>query len=151
MEKRNYVKPNIDINRIKTVNFIAASEAGSGGTTCSDIISEKALEYIFRVNTDYTGTGDGPFKLSCFKDYLRENTSGEVLYSELSSSRPDDVIVTTTGNRGSRKTVASIGTLSFNVGECYRVTLVNDCLVFTNAGTSCNRNNYNFDTPCPSN
>ena len=148
MEKRNYVKPNIDINGIKTVNFIAAAEAGSGGTTCSDIISEKALEYIFRVNTDYTGTGDGPFNLACFKEYLGENTSGVVLYSELSSSRPDDVKVTTTGDRWNRKQVASVGTLSFNVGECYQVTLVNGCLVFTNAGTSCNKNNYNIDTPC---
>ena len=143
MEKKNYLKPDFALNNIKTTSFIAASvEAGEGGLSCSDALSEKVIEDIFYVNTNYSGWGDGPFNLDYFKDYLRTVGYANIKCGYI--NKPSGVNIVTQN----RKTIINIGGMSFEKEACYTATLIdNRCIQFTKSGTGTNCSNYNFNIP----
>lgn len=144
MEKRNYVKPAIELYGINsTTSFMVASvEAGEGGTSCSDELSEKVIEDIFYVNTGQIYVGDGDFNLDYFKNYLRIVGSANIKCGYINRPSGVDIVYQ------NRKTILNIGGMSFEKEACYTATLINnECIHFTKSGTGTNCSNYNFIIP----
>lgn len=139
MEKKSYLKPEINSFKFESSHFIALSgnQTGEGGTTCSEFITDTILEELFRISTesDERGAVDTA-KLKCYleNNNLTINVGTDWRSNNISS---DSGIIVENG-------YANIGGLSFISGGCYKISVVNGCFHFEQS-TGCSNKAWHED------
>lgn len=128
MEKKSYLKPEINSFEFEASHFIALSgnQNGEGGTSCTEYITDTILEQLFAISTEKSDQGAvDTAKLKC---YLQEKSLTINVQTHWNSKDLDSNIEVTTSGKN---TIANIGGLSFNHGA-YAIS-VNElgCFTFT--------------------